>query len=55
MVDLTEDQLTVNKTAITLQTNGLGLDLLLPDVDWSALSTILLCLETDAPRQGHGL
>ncbi|KAF9481568.1 hypothetical protein BDN70DRAFT_854995 [Pholiota conissans] len=34
VVDLTEDQLTVNKTAITLQTNGAGLDLLLPDVDW---------------------
>ncbi|KAF8894892.1 Rec8 like protein-domain-containing protein [Gymnopilus junonius] len=47
VVDLTEDQLTVNKTAITLQTNGLGLDLLLPDVDWD------MDFE-DRPLQHHG-
>jgi cohesin complex subunit SCC1 len=34
MVDMTEDQLVVNKTAITLQTSNLDLDLLLPDVNW---------------------
>jgi cohesin complex subunit SCC1 len=35
---MTEDQLAVNKNAITLQagglTGGLDLDLLLPDVNW---------------------
>ena len=31
---MTEDQLVVNKTAITLQTTNLDLDLLLPDVNW---------------------
>ena len=34
VVDLTEEQLTVNKNAITLPTNGVVLDLLMPDVDW---------------------
>ncbi|KAF7782499.1 hypothetical protein Agabi119p4_1875 [Agaricus bisporus var. burnettii] len=34
MVDMTEDQLVVNKTAITLPTSNLDLDLLLPDVNW---------------------
>ncbi|KXN90904.1 Cohesin subunit rad21 [Leucoagaricus sp. SymC.cos] len=34
VVDMTEDQLVVNKTAITLQTTNLDLDLLLPDVNW---------------------
>lgn len=34
MVDMTEDQLVVNKTSITLQGLGLDLDLLLPDVNW---------------------
>jgi len=33
---MTEDQLIVNKTAITLQTTNLDLNLLLPDVDWYA-------------------
>lgn len=31
---MTEDQLVVNKTAITLPTSNLDLDLLLPDVNW---------------------
>ncbi|KAJ7188332.1 Rec8 like protein-domain-containing protein [Mycena filopes] len=34
MVDMTEDQLAVNKNAITLQGQSLDLDILLPDVDW---------------------
>ncbi|KAF5326155.1 hypothetical protein D9611_000150 [Ephemerocybe angulata] len=34
VVDLTEDQLNVAKTTITLQTNNIDLDLLLPDVNW---------------------
>ncbi|TFK18920.1 hypothetical protein FA15DRAFT_674905 [Coprinopsis marcescibilis] len=34
VVDLTEDQLNVNKTSITLQANNVDLDLLLPDVNW---------------------
>ncbi|KAJ3562558.1 hypothetical protein NP233_g9497 [Leucocoprinus birnbaumii] len=34
VVDMTEDQLVVSKTAITLQTTNLDLDLLLPDVNW---------------------
>ncbi|KAF8650449.1 hypothetical protein AX16_005251 [Volvariella volvacea WC 439] len=34
IVDMTEDQLAVNKNAITLQAGGLDLDLLLPDVNW---------------------
>jgi len=33
---MTEDQLVVNKTAITLQTTNLDLNLLLPDIDWYA-------------------
>ncbi|KAF4620636.1 hypothetical protein D9613_000619 [Agrocybe pediades] len=47
IVDLTEEQLTVNKQTITLQANGLGLDLLLPDVDWD------MDFE-DRPLQRHG-
>jgi cohesin complex subunit SCC1 len=31
---MTEDQLAVNKNAITLQGGELDLDLLLPDVNW---------------------
>ncbi|KAI0374146.1 hypothetical protein BV20DRAFT_1049545 [Pilatotrama ljubarskyi] len=34
IVDMTEDQLTVNQNAITLQSNTLDLDALLPDLDW---------------------
>jgi cohesin complex subunit SCC1 len=34
IVDMTEDQLAVNRNAITLQGNGVDLDLLLPDVNW---------------------
>lgn len=31
---MTEDQLAVNQNAITLQSNTLDLDALLPDLDW---------------------
>ncbi|CAA7259293.1 unnamed protein product [Cyclocybe aegerita] len=48
IVDLTEEQLTVNKTAITLQTNSFGLDLLLPDVDWD-----MDFEDRPLQRQGH--
>ncbi|KAI0769746.1 Rec8 like protein-domain-containing protein [Trametes elegans] len=34
IVDMTEDQLAVNQNAITLQSNILDLDALLPDLDW---------------------
>ncbi|KAI0066081.1 hypothetical protein BV25DRAFT_1879090 [Artomyces pyxidatus] len=34
LVDMTEDQLAVNRNAITLQTGGLDLDALLPDINW---------------------
>ncbi|OJT10264.1 Cohesin subunit rad21 [Trametes pubescens] len=34
LVDMTEDQLTVNQNAITLQSNNFDLDALLPDLDW---------------------
>ncbi|CDO75674.1 hypothetical protein BN946_scf184941.g27 [Trametes cinnabarina] len=34
IVDMTEDQLTVNQNAITLQSTNLDLDALLPDLDW---------------------
>ena len=34
IVDMTEDQLAVNRNTITLQGNGLDLDILLPDVNW---------------------
>jgi hypothetical protein len=34
IVDMTEDQLAVSRNAITLQGNGLDLDVLLPDVNW---------------------
>ncbi|KAF7321336.1 RAD21 protein [Mycena kentingensis (nom. inval.)] len=33
-VDLTEDQLAVNKNAITLQGNAHDLDLMMPDINW---------------------
>jgi len=33
-VDLTEDQLAVNRNAITLPTSNLDLDILLPDINW---------------------
>ncbi|KAJ6593844.1 Rec8 like protein-domain-containing protein [Mycena capillaripes] len=36
MVDMTEDQLAVNKNAITLQGTALDIDLLLPDLNWDA-------------------
>ncbi|TFK44627.1 Rec8 like protein-domain-containing protein [Crucibulum laeve] len=47
VVDMTEDQLVVNKTAITLQAGALDLDLLLPDVNWD------MDFE-DRPAQPHG-
>ena len=34
LVDMTEDQLAVNRNAITLQAGGLDLDVLLPDINW---------------------
>ena len=34
---MTEDQLAINRNAITLQDGGLDLDLLLPDINWRAL------------------
>lgn len=34
---MTEDQLAVNQNAITLQSNNLDLDALLPDLDWCVL------------------
>ncbi|KAF8993721.1 Rec8 like protein-domain-containing protein [Cyathus striatus] len=34
VVDMTEDQLVINKTAITLQAGDIDLDILLPDVNW---------------------
>nr|GAT57648.1 RAD21 protein [Mycena chlorophos] len=34
VVDMTEDQLAVNKNTITLQGNSLDIDLLLPDINW---------------------
>ncbi|KAJ7725879.1 Rec8 like protein-domain-containing protein [Mycena maculata] len=34
IVDMTEDQLAVNKNAITLQGNTLDIDLLIPDINW---------------------
>lgn len=41
---MTEDQLAVNKNAITLQTGGIDLDLLLPDVNWygSLINSVIL-------------
>jgi hypothetical protein len=32
---MTEDQLAVNRNAITLQSGNLDLDVLLPDINWS--------------------
>lgn len=34
IVDMTEDQLAVNRNAITLQGTNLDLDALLPDINW---------------------
>ncbi|KAF9529330.1 Rec8 like protein-domain-containing protein [Crepidotus variabilis] len=48
VVDLTEEQLTVNKTTITLQTNGVVLDLLMPDIDWD-----MDFEDRPIQRQGH--
>ncbi|KAF8070189.1 Rec8 like protein-domain-containing protein [Lyophyllum atratum] len=47
LVDMTEDQLAVNKNTITLQPGGLDLDLLLPDVNWEVDFE-------DRPIQSHG-
>ncbi|KAJ7132807.1 Rec8 like protein-domain-containing protein [Mycena crocata] len=48
MVDMTEDQLAVNKNAITLQGNALDIDLLLPDVNWDVDFE-----DRPLPQQGH--
>ncbi|KAJ7680265.1 Rec8 like protein-domain-containing protein [Mycena polygramma] len=48
MVDMTEDQLAVNKNAITLQGTTLDIDLLLPDLDWNANYE-----DRPMPPQGH--
>ncbi|KAF8161012.1 Rec8 like protein-domain-containing protein [Crassisporium funariophilum] len=48
VVDLTEDQLMVNTVSITLQPNGLGLDLLMPDVNWD-----MDFEDRPLQRQGH--
>ncbi|KAJ7462229.1 Rec8 like protein-domain-containing protein [Mycena galericulata] len=48
VVDMTEDQLAVNKNAITLQANTLDIDLLLPDVDWDVDFE-----DRPLPQQGH--
>ncbi|KAF8813602.1 hypothetical protein BYT27DRAFT_7180353 [Phlegmacium glaucopus] len=48
VVDLTEDQLTVQTTSITLQPNGVGIDLLLPDVTWD-----MDFEDRPLQRQGH--
>ena len=34
LVDMTEEQLAVNRNAITLQGGALDLDILLPDINW---------------------
>lgn len=31
---MTEDQLAVNRNAITLQTDGLDIDMFMPDMNW---------------------
>ncbi|KAG8905522.1 sister chromatid cohesion protein 1 [Tulasnella sp. 403] len=36
LVDLTDEQLTVSRNAITLQGDGFDIDLMLPDLDWDA-------------------
>ncbi|KAJ7647387.1 Rec8 like protein-domain-containing protein [Roridomyces roridus] len=48
VVDMTEDQLAVNKNAITLQANTLDIDLLLPDVNWDVDFE-----DRPLPQQGH--
>jgi hypothetical protein len=37
---MTEDQLAVNRNAITLQSGDLDLDLLLPDINWYCIFVI---------------
>jgi cohesin complex subunit SCC1 len=34
MVDMTEDQLVVNKNAITLQGDAVDIDLIMPNLNW---------------------
>ncbi|KAJ7497237.1 Rec8 like protein-domain-containing protein [Mycena latifolia] len=48
LVDMTEDQLAVNKNAITLQGNALDIDLLLPDINWDVDFE-----DRPLPQQGH--
>ena len=39
---MTEEQLAVNRNAITLQTGGLDLDVLLPDINWCVVCAYYL-------------
>ncbi|KAJ6609858.1 Rec8 like protein-domain-containing protein [Mycena sp. CBHHK59/15] len=48
IVDMTEDQLAVNKNAITLQGNAFDIDLLLPDLNWDHDFE-----DRPLPQQGH--
>ncbi|KAF7315386.1 RAD21 protein [Mycena indigotica] len=48
-VDMTEDQLAVNKNAITLQEGALDIDLLLPDINWDREFNF-----EDRPLAAHG-
>ncbi|KAJ7072380.1 Rec8 like protein-domain-containing protein [Mycena amicta] len=50
VVDMTEDQLAVNKNTITLQGNALDIDLLLPDINWDREFNFE---DRPLPAQGH--
>ncbi|EGO00064.1 hypothetical protein SERLA73DRAFT_52994, partial [Serpula lacrymans var. lacrymans S7.3] len=52
IVDMTEDQLAVNRNAITLQSGGFDLDALLPDINWQVKDIDFEDRPLDAP-QGH--
>ena len=54
VVDMTEDQLTVNRNAITLQGAELDLDALLPDINWCVI-TIMKCRAATHCLQEHRL
>ena len=49
IVDMTEEQLTVNRNAITLQANTLDLDALLPDINWYAVTAGISSWQLSAP------
>ena len=58
VVDMTEDQLAVNRNAITLQGNNLDLDALLPDINWCVLGLLRdfnSSEEFGATHKGYGL